>query len=115
MPSVQQGSIIRAWVTDTSGGNPKSRPLVVVSKGSEIDRTGSFFAVAITGEFNEPLQPDEVPLPWHAQVMCKSGLTKKCIAKCSWMRQLLLTDVIEVKGHLRGKELDDVVTQVGME
>lgn len=115
MPSVQQGSVIRAWVTDTSGGNPKPRPLVIVSKSSEIVRTGSFYAVAITGEFSKPLQADEVPLPWHPHGRCKSGLTKESVAKCTWMRQLLLTDVIEVKGHLRGKELDDVVSQAGIE
>ena len=115
MPNVQQGSVIRAWVTDPRDGNPKPRPLVVVSTTSEISRTATFIAVAITGEFSEPLQADEVLLPWHPQGRCKSGLTKPCVAKCSWMRQLLLADVIEVKGHLRGKELDDVVTEVGLE
>ena len=115
MPSVQQGSVIRAWVTDPRDGNPKPRPLVVISKTSEISQTSVFFAVAITGVFDEPLQDDEVLLPWHPSGKCKSGLVKPCIAKCSWLRQLLVTDVIEVKGHLRGHELDAVVAISGME
>jgi hypothetical protein len=86
----------------------------VVSTNSEIKRTSAFFAVAVTGEFGDPLLDCEIPLPWNRSGHCKSGLTKECVANCSWMRQLLLTDVIEIKGHLRGEELDRVVKQAGM-
>lgn len=115
MPSVQQGSVIRAWVTDPRDNNPKPRPLVVVSKTAEIESTGAFFAVAITGEFGEPLLDGEILLPWDQRGRCKSGLTKECVANCNWMRQLVLSDVIEIKGHLRGAELDQVVIQSGMD
>ena len=114
MSQVQQGSIIRARVTDPSGGNAKARPLVVISKTSEIERDGIFFAVAITGEFSDPLADDEILLPWDASRKCKTGLVKRCVAKCSWMRELPLTDVIEIKGHLGGSILDAVVTQSGL-
>lgn len=113
MPSVQQGSVIRAWVTDPSGKNPKARPLVVVSTNSEIAREKSFVAVAITGHPDgSVLESDEVPLPWHAGGRCKSGLKKPSVAKCSWMCPLTLSDVIEIKGHLRGSDLDAVTIKV---
>jgi hypothetical protein len=115
VPRVQQGSIIRARVTDLSGVNIKTRPLVVVSKTLEIEREGVFYAVAITGEFSEPLAADEIPLPWDANRRCKTGLVKRCVAKCSWMREIPLTDVIEIKGHLSGHLLDVVVTLSGLE
>jgi hypothetical protein len=115
VPRVQQGSIIRALVTDTRGQNPKPRPLVVVSKTAEIHQSGIFFAVAITGEFSEPPLLNEIPLPWDARGNCRTGLTKACVANCGWMREIPLTDVIEIKGHLGGEKLDEVVTKSGMQ
>lgn len=113
MPSVQQGSVIRAWVTDPNGGNPKTRPLVVVSTNSDISREGTFIAVAITGHPpGSALESDEVPLPWNAEGRCKSGLSKPSVAKCSWMRELPLAAVVDIKGHLRGTELDAVTLKV---
>jgi hypothetical protein len=109
---ISQGSIIRAVVTDTKGGNPKPRPLVVISTNSEIDREGIVFAVAITGEFNEPPLADEIILPFCPKRRCRTGLTKKCVAKCTWQREVRLTDVLEIKGHAPTTELELILAGI---
>ena len=112
MARVTQGSIVRAWVSDTRGGNPKPRPLVVTSTNSEMDKTGVAFAVAITGEFDDPLLDDEILLPFDLRHKCRTGLTKKSVAKCTWQRQVPLSDVIEIKGHVPTAELELILGRV---
>ena len=86
MSRVLQGSIVRAQVTDPQGGNPKQRPLVVVTTSSEIDLDGELVAVAITGELATPLSDDEVLLQWHPLGRCRTRLKKPSVAKCSWLK-----------------------------
>ena len=60
-----QGQIVQAEVCDPEGGNRKRRPLVIVTATSEISDQEPLVAVAVTSRFREPLQDDEVLLPWH--------------------------------------------------
>ena len=112
MPRILQGSIIRANVLDPAGQNPKVRPLVVVTANSEIGKAPTLFAVAITGEFGDPLGADEVVLPWHPRGTSRTRLTKPCVAKCSWICELAATDVVEVRGHVPAAELAAILTRL---
>lgn len=113
MARVSQGSIIRALVLDTSGRNPKPRPLVVISTNAEMDKEGALLGVAITGEFDEPPLDDEIVMRFRRGGACRSGLDKKCVAKCSWIREVRLSDVIEIKGHASNWELEQILAIVG--
>lgn len=112
MPQVLQGSIIRATVTDTRGGNPKPRPLVVITGNTELSQSDAVLAVAITGEFDDPPLADEILLPWHPQGNCRTRLKKRSVAKCSWVREIRKADVLEVRGHCPEAELERILDQV---
>ena len=113
MPQILQGSIIRATVTDTRGKNPKPRPLVVITGNAELSSADAVLAVAITGEFDDPPQSDEILLPWQARGKSRTGLRKKSVAKCSWVREIRKADVLEIKGHCPTAKLELILEQVG--
>jgi hypothetical protein len=97
---------------DPAGQNPKVRPLVVVTANSEIGKASTLFAVAVTGEYGDPLAADEVALPWHPRGTSRIRLTKPCVAKCSWICELAATDVIEVRGHVPAAELTAILERL---
>jgi hypothetical protein len=109
VPRVQQGSIIRANVVDPQGGNPKTRPLVVISGNDDLLLSGEISCVAITGEIADPPLEDEVLLPWDASRRCRTGLTKRSGAKCSWNCEIEDDDVVEFKGHCPPAELERIL------
>lgn len=100
-------------VSDPSGGNLKIRPLAVITKNSEISEQGVFVGVVITGEFDNPPLDDEVILQWHPKRRCRTRLFKPSVAKCTWLRQLSLSDIVEVKGHVPPAELDVILEKIG--
>ena len=73
---LKQGSIIRAWVADPQGSNPKVRPLIIVTPTHEIASAQAIVAVVVTGVFSDPLAAEEVPLPYHPAREASGGLTK---------------------------------------
>jgi hypothetical protein len=99
-------------VTDTRGQNSKARPLVVITGNTEISESDSFFAVAITGEFDDPPLADEIILPWHPRGSVRTKLRKRCVAKCSWIREVKESDVIEVLGHCPLAHLEQIIDAV---
>ena len=114
MPTIQQGCIVRASVLDPAGTNRKIRPLVIVTANSEIRTAQSLFAVAITGTFSDPPAADEVALPWHPKGASRTNLVKPCVAKCSWICELQLSDVIEVRGHVPTVQLQAILERLAI-
>jgi hypothetical protein len=112
VPNVVQGSIIRANVTDPSGGNAKLRPLVVLTGNSELATADSFVAAAVTKSVGDPPADDEVLLPWHPSGRCRTRLTVRCGAKCSWLREIKIADVAEIRGHCPAAELELILRRV---
>jgi mRNA-degrading endonuclease toxin of MazEF toxin-antitoxin module len=106
---LKQGSVVRANVVDPQGGNAKIRSLVIVTATDEIDASGPFVAVAITGKFSDPLASDEAPLPYHPAGKASSGLRKPSVAKCSWLVGLQLADVVDVKGYLSNDRVSAIL------
>jgi hypothetical protein len=76
---LKQGSIVQATVSDPQGRNAKLRPLVVVTSTSDLIASNEVRAVAITGRFTEPLQADEVRLPYHPGGQAKSGCVSRAL------------------------------------
>jgi mRNA-degrading endonuclease toxin of MazEF toxin-antitoxin module len=112
VPKLLQGSIVRATVRDPAGGNPKTRPLVIVSANSDIGTSSSVFAVAITSQFREPVLSDEVALPWHLTGKSRTGLTKPCVAKCSWICKLDKLALVESRGHVPNAQLEQILARI---
>lgn len=110
---LRQGSVIQAKVHDPQGGNPKLRPLVVVTPTAEIVASAPLVAVAVTGTFSAPLAGDEVALPFHPGGLAKSGLRKPCVAKCSWLVTLQAEDVLEIRGFLANERIAAILQRIG--
>ena len=83
MPVLCQGSIVCARVCDPAGGNEKERPLVVITKDSDIS-TDPLVAVAVTSTFRRPLQAGQIEIPHHPDGKTRTGLKKPSIAICDW-------------------------------
>lgn len=109
---IVQGTIVRANVVDPQGNNPKIRPLVVVTPTHEITPDATLVAVAITGRFSDPLAVDEVMMPYNPNGTSISKLRKRCVAKCSWMCHITMSNVIEVKGSLRPRHLVEILKRI---
>lgn len=109
MASLIQGTIVLANVRDPQGGNPKTRPLVLVDSTSAIRRNEVVVAVAITSQFSEPLADDAVLLPWHPQGLVRTRLRKPSVAKCSWMCEVRKSDVLEVKGCVPPSVMEKII------
>jgi hypothetical protein len=102
-------SVLKLWIPLA---NPKVRPLVIVTANSEIRQSSQIVAVAITGDFDDPLTPDEIALPWHPQGTSRTRLTKPCVAKCNWLCEVKTEDVIEVRGHVPAAQLQAILTRL---
>jgi hypothetical protein len=113
VPHVSQGSIILANVTDTSGQNPKVRPLVVLTANSELASTNAIVAAAVTKGISNPPADDEVPLQWHPEGRCRTKLRMPCGVKCSWLCEVKLADIVEVRGHCPPAQLEHILEAVG--
>lgn len=112
MATVQQGCIVRAKVVDPTGGNPKIRPLIVVSANSDIAAQEKLFAIAVTSSFRAPLEPDEILLPWHPNGRVRTGLVKPCVAKCSWLCEMEKSEIVEVRGRVPSDIMEELLRRI---
>jgi hypothetical protein len=103
-----QGRIVRAAVLDPQGGNEKIRPIVILTSDDEIDGADILVGVAITSQFSNPHDADEVPLPWSASGRSVTRLRKPSVAKCSWLCVIEKHNVVELKGVVRQQELQRI-------
>jgi mRNA-degrading endonuclease toxin of MazEF toxin-antitoxin module len=108
-----QGRIVEAEVFDPQGANLKRRPLVVISRTSEIATGKQFVGVAITTSFSEPLSEHQVRLPWSRQGVGGTRLTEECVAACNWLCRLTESDICAYKGMVPGKQLCEILERVG--
>jgi hypothetical protein len=109
VPHLNQGRIIRAEVFDPQGGNPKVRPLLIVSPTPELAGSDAVACVAITGDFSDPLQWDEVRLPWQRNGRGRTQLRKDCVAKCTWQVVVKISGIVDYKGVVPTAQLEQVV------
>jgi mRNA-degrading endonuclease toxin of MazEF toxin-antitoxin module len=112
---MQQGTIVIASVPDPAGGNPKERPLVVISSTVDVEAGKPVVAAAISTQFAEPLAPTEVRLPFHPKGSARTGLTKPCVAKCNWLCTLQQSAVRATRGYVSGKVLKSILSIVNQQ
>jgi mRNA-degrading endonuclease toxin of MazEF toxin-antitoxin module len=99
-------------VLDPQGGNPKVRPLVIVTPTAEISNTTPLVAVAITSEFSQPEADDEVAMPFDPRGRVGSGLKVPCVAKCRWQCILTTSEIIERKGYISTDKLTEILNKL---
>lgn len=112
MSELRQGRIVWAIVNDPNGKNPKERPAVIITATDEIQPDQPIVAVAITGELPEPLPPEYVELPWHRNKHPKTGLKKRCAAKCDWLCIIQTRDVKEFAGVVPASKMQEILAKI---
>jgi hypothetical protein len=108
----QRGQIVLARVLDPQKRNEKLRPLVIVTASEKILPGQPFLTVAITGTFEFPLPEDCVELPWGPKGRCRTGLTKKAVAVCSWLEQITEDDIESNQGVVPPHEMLEILEKV---
>ena len=103
MPTLQRGDIVVQQVLDEQGRNPKTRPFVVVTATEEIEETGVAWGVGVTSTLPHKLTDNYVLLPWHPNKHPRTGLKKKCAAKCDWLDEIMDPANARVMGHVPAK------------
>ena len=113
MPALCQGRIVWATVPDPQGGNPKERPLVIVSATSDIADSDTVIAVAIShsATLREP-QPLYVALPFHPQGNVGTKLRKPAVAICNWVIELPKDSIREAGGVVPPRVLLEIIEKL---
>jgi len=109
---VRQGAILWARGVDPQGANEKLRPFVVLTLSQEIAKGDPIVAAAITTTLPDPLTGEYVELPWHPNGTVRTGLRKRCAVCCRWLVELDQDDIKEIRGHVPGDKLREIVQKV---
>jgi len=67
--------------------------MIVVSRRTDIVKTGQVFAVVCSTEFVDPSSEEEVLLPSHEEGRSVTKLRKPTVAVCDWTTTLALGEV----------------------
>lgn len=110
--ALQQGSVIWAEVTDRRGLDPKVRPLVVITKNSEIATNELIAAVAVSTRFSKPPEDYEVPLPWSPGRHPLTGLYVECVAVCNWIESVSQAKIQAFKGPISVRMMMQIIEKV---
>lgn len=96
-PRLSTGRIVWAEVADANGVR-KLRPAVILSPTDRLFPGVPFDAAAVTSRIPSPLPDDHVLLPWHRSGHPRTGLNRRCAVICTWVVQIVDSDVEAVAG-----------------
>jgi hypothetical protein len=105
------GRIVWAEIADANGIR-KLRPAIIVTPTDQLTAAGPFDVVAITSRLVDPLPEDHVLLPWHPQRHRRTGLNRRCAAVCTWLAQLVDTDIQDVAGIVPTPVMSTILAKV---
>jgi len=94
-------------------GDGKQRPMVILSRRTDINRTGQVFAVVCTTKFHDPPGPTEVPLPSHSDGTASTRLRKPTVAVCDWTTPFAVADIAETAGVVSSSILREICRGAG--
>jgi mRNA-degrading endonuclease toxin of MazEF toxin-antitoxin module len=107
-----QGSIVWVTITDPRGGNPKSRPAVVVTPTAAIEAGCDVQLAAITTLIGQAPFSETVELPHAAGGHPRTMLKKPCEVVCSWVVSAPLADVSDSGGSVPPDVLIEILAKV---
>jgi mRNA-degrading endonuclease toxin of MazEF toxin-antitoxin module len=112
VPLVQQGDIVWVKVDDQAGRNPKCRPVIILTKTSDILPGSKISAIAATGTFDEPLPQNKIELPWNPSRHPVTGLYKRCVAVCDWLLSIDQNDIQDIGGRVPPVTFAKILEQI---
>jgi mRNA interferase MazF len=110
-PRLTTGRVVWAEIADPNGIR-KMRPAVIVTPTDRLTPTAPFDAVAISSRLNDPLPDDHVLLPWHAQGHPRTGLNRRCAAVCTWVAQIMDSDIQDLAGIIPTAVMNTILAKV---
>jgi len=106
---LRQGQIVRATIADPQGGNPKRRPVVIVSETAAIVAGGEVVVIAITTQVGSFPAEVSVALPWHRGGHPRTTLTQRGEAICTWQTGVPVDDVEAPVGRVPVPEMSRIM------
>ena len=94
-------------------GDGKQRPMVVLSRRTDINRTGQVFAVVCSTKFHDPPAPAEVTLPSRPDGMTATRLREPTVAVCDWTTPFAAADIAETAGVVPSSILREICRRAG--
>jgi len=107
----QQGQVCSALISP-GRGNPKLRPVILVTPTPEIAAGEPIVAIAVSTTFTEPLSPDQIELPWERNGRCITGLSKRSVAVCTWLMKIRASDIREIRGCVPPRALRRILERI---
>lgn len=114
MPALGPGRIFWAIAPGERGGG-KRRPMIVVNRGSDINRDRRVVAVVCSTDFVEPLGPGEVLLPSDPDGRVRTRLKSRTVAVCDWIVAFEADAIIPDEGTVAGALLQAIRERAGLD
>jgi hypothetical protein len=91
------------WAVAPSGrGEGKKRPLIIATRRVDILKGSKIAVIGCSTEFDEPLTPSEVRLPYHPEGKVVTGLRQATVAVCDWIEEFPPGSEFETGGMVPG-------------
>ena len=107
-----QGQIVWVTIPDPRGGNPKSRPAVIVTATADIDPSGEVQVAAITTLIGQTPFSETVELPSVASGHPQTKLKKPCEVVCSWVVSTPVAGLSDSGGFVPSDLLAEILAKV---
>ena len=90
--------------------------MVVTNRSTDLVQTGQVFAVVCSTTFDEPIQPDEVRLPFSPDGRCVTKLREDRVAVYNWTTPFAVADILEsdMGGLVPSELLREICGQAGI-
>lgn len=111
MPTLATGRIVWAQIADANGIR-KLRPAVIVTRADRLLSDQPISVVAVTSRLVNPLPADHVLLPWHRDGHPRTGLNRRCAAVCTWMAQILESDIEDAAGIVPSSQMAEILAKI---
>jgi hypothetical protein len=115
MATLQQGSIVWAWMVDRRGYNRKLRAGIVITETEDIASAAALVVVAVASNADAEDIGPSFKLPWHRIGHPRTQLRQACYAICHWISVIRVDDIVDVGGYVSGKLLADILANVPKE
>lgn len=109
---LRQGAIVWVTVPDSHGGNPKSRPAVVLTATADISATGDVQVAAITTLTGQAPFSETVELPSNPSGHPQTKLKKPCEVVCSWVVSVPAAGATDSGGSVPSNLLAEILAKV---
>lgn len=81
MTTLKQGRIVYAVVRDRRGGNPKRRPVILLTPPDQVPEGQPLIGVAVSTQPQDPLPEECVRLPSNRAKQGSNRLPERCVAR----------------------------------